>query len=124
MTSRHWATFATSYTLADIQSRQADAEETSVLSLLSDARERDNDLICIPLTTEAWKQRWSKMCILPGEPSENGEATKNADVEALAEAWRGSPAFQSDEVTITRLGVHITSIHTTVHLRVYFLICI
>jgi protein arginine N-methyltransferase 5 len=78
--------------------------ETTVLRLVAEARSKGYDLICLPLTTEKWKSRWRDMCILPSE------ADRNRDVvaEERAEAWRASPAFMRDEVTMTRLGVDDT----------------
>ncbi|KAF8992848.1 PRMT5-domain-containing protein [Cyathus striatus] len=93
------ATLATFLTLEDIveASRTDDKEyETPVLKLVVDARAKGYDVVCLPLTTDKWKTRWSDMCL------EDSEKDKEAAAKA-AEAWRSNPAFRDDEVTITRL---------------------
>jgi protein arginine N-methyltransferase 5 len=54
----------------------------------------------MPLTTDKWKTRWSEMCLLPIERSDQDKES----AAKAAEAWRLNPAFQRDEVTMTRIG--------------------
>ncbi|KAF7327615.1 Protein arginine N-methyltransferase [Mycena kentingensis (nom. inval.)] len=72
---------------------------TPVLSLTSQARNKGYDLVCIPLTTEKWKKRWTEMCLLPN----GADLAADMAAEKLAEAWRSKPSFLLDEVTITQL---------------------
>ena len=72
------------------------------LKAIAEARADGYDAVCIPLTTEKWKERWSGMCLLPDEAREDG--TDKADLEKQAEQWRAQPVFTKDEVTITRVG--------------------
>jgi protein arginine N-methyltransferase 5 len=108
------ATLATFLTLDDLskasntfspnehpQFRQsgAPAPETPVLKLVDDAKDKGYKRLCIPLTTAKWEARWTRMCLLPTESSdEDKEQAKEA------EQWRLNPGFQREEVTITRLG--------------------
>ncbi|TFK40311.1 shk1 kinase-binding protein 1 [Crucibulum laeve] len=71
--------------------------ETPILKLVAEARSKGYDVLCLPLTTEKWKQRWSDMCL------ENPDRDKEAAAKA-AEAWRARPGFVRDEVTLTRLN--------------------
>ena len=80
--------------------------ESLVLRLVAETRSKGYDLICLPLTTEKWKIRWRDMCILPSESNRDRDVV----AEERAEAWRASPAFLRDEVTITRLGRYYGSI--------------
>ncbi|KAF8962758.1 shk1 kinase-binding protein 1 [Flammula alnicola] len=100
------ATLATSLTLEDLSKashllQHSDSEqyETPVLKLVGDAKEKGYKRVCMPLTTEKWKQRWSEMCLLPTESSEQDKES----AAKTAEAWRLNPAFHREEVTITRL---------------------
>ncbi|PPQ67483.1 hypothetical protein CVT25_006024 [Psilocybe cyanescens] len=100
----HCATLSTSLTLSDISKAcrglsDFQGDETAVLKVIGDSKQKGYKRVCMPLTTEKWKERWSKMCLLPNESSdEDKESASKA-----AEAWRLNPAFQRDEVTITRL---------------------
>ena len=100
------ATIATFYTLDDIQKVSDSLGEinyaTPVLKLVSEARSKGYDVICMPLTTDKWRQRWAEMCIQPSE-GQRGEQDSTA-AERRAEQWRAQPAFLKDEVTMTRLG--------------------
>lgn len=95
-------TFTTLVSLTDLAavSPHLDGpENTPVLKAKAEARAKDYDAICCPLTTEKWRTRWRDMCILPvdGVPDKN-------PLEQRAEEWRSKPAFMRDEVTVTRLG--------------------
>lgn len=92
--------FLTLEDIADTHITQDSTHDTPVLKLVAEARSRGYDVVCLPLTTEKWQKRWKEMCLLPAE-SDNG---RNASAEQSAEAWRLRPAFNRDEVTITRLG--------------------
>ena len=82
-------------------SAQGDATyESTTLKLVDEARSKGYDLICLPLTTGKWKKRWRDMCILSSVSTRDRDAV----AEERAEAWRASPAFMRDEVTMTRLG--------------------
>ncbi|KAI0314613.1 shk1 kinase-binding protein 1 [Amylostereum chailletii] len=93
------ASLATAYTLDDIHSRPADVADTPVLSLLTDAHDKGYDIVCLPLTTDAWKQRWHAMCVLSADDVDE----KNTEPETHAETWRANPVFLAEEVTLTRL---------------------
>ncbi|EFI27922.1 shk1 kinase-binding protein 1 [Coprinopsis cinerea okayama7 len=96
------ATLATCLTLEDVSDAERKPDlnyETPVLQVTSKARENKYEVVCLPLTTEAWKRRWSSMCLLPVDATEEekGEASK------AAELWRVRPGFLKDEVTLSRL---------------------
>ncbi|KAF8656778.1 hypothetical protein AX16_002330 [Volvariella volvacea WC 439] len=78
-------------------------EDTPVLRLVQDARSQGYDTVCVPLTTEDWKKRWSEMCLLPSNASE-GDKERNPSIEKQTEVWRSKPSYMRNEVTITRLG--------------------
>jgi protein arginine N-methyltransferase 5 len=105
------ATLSTCLTLQDISkasqfhnSNLSNAEKiTPVLRFIENEKAKGYGKLCLPLTTEEWKERWSQMCLLPTESSEQDKET----AARAAEAWRLNPVFTRDEVTITRLGVYI-----------------
>ena len=99
-----FATLATTIALEDIQKTPA-GDQTPLLSIAVDCQAKGYQAICLPLTTAKWHDRWKNMCIMP---SEDNEATISADKEA--EAWRKSPSFLLDEVTMTRLGAILPSL--------------
>ncbi|KAF7316878.1 Protein arginine N-methyltransferase [Mycena chlorophos] len=72
---------------------------TPVLELSSQARAKGYDLVCLPLTTDAWKKRWTEMCLLPP----GADLAADLAAEKLAEAWRTKPTFLLNEVTVTQL---------------------
>ncbi|KIJ67063.1 hypothetical protein HYDPIDRAFT_85533 [Hydnomerulius pinastri MD-312] len=74
---------------------------TPVLSLSTESRGKGYESICLPLTTGKWRERWKNMCIMPSTGDGGNEEVIAAEKEA--EAWRKSPSFLLDEVTITRL---------------------
>ncbi|KAI6096493.1 PRMT5-domain-containing protein [Pisolithus croceorrhizus] len=99
-----FATLATTITLEDIQNKATgvfEPHETAVLALSADCQSQGYQAICLPLTTSKWQERWKNMCIMPSIEDAGNEAVIAADKEA--EAWRKSPSFLLDEVTITRL---------------------
>ena len=105
------ATLSTCLTLQDISKASqfhnlnlSNAEKlTPVLRFIENEKAKGYSKLCLPLTTEKWKERWSRMCLLPMESSEQDKET----AARAAEAWRLNPVFTRDEVTITRLGVYI-----------------
>lgn len=104
------ATLSTSFTHDDLskasysfQPSDSETDQTFVLKLIGDAQDKGYKRICMPLTTEKWKKRWSEMCLLPTERSDQD---KEFAAQA-AESWRLNPAFQKDEVTITRIGMSV-----------------
>jgi len=94
------ATISTFLALEEILDSPTDSDKTPVLGIIADARGKGYDAICIPLTTEKWRKRWSDMCLLPTGSDKDMQIA----VELQAEAWRSRPCFLKDEVTITRLG--------------------
>lgn len=105
------AALSTCLTLQDISkasqslnSNSFNAETTTpILTLIENEKAKGYGKLCLPLTTEKWKERWSQMCLLPMESSE-----QDKEIAAkAAEAWRLNPAFTRDEVTMTRLGVYM-----------------
>lgn len=105
------ATLSTCLTLQDISrasrfhsSNPSNVEKiTPVLRFIENEKAKGYGKLCLPLTTEKWKERWSQMCLLPVKSSEHDKET----AARAAEAWRLNPVFTRDEVTITRLGVCI-----------------
>ncbi|KAG9224846.1 hypothetical protein PTI98_009954 [Pleurotus ostreatus] len=96
----------------DVESKHA----THVLGLVADARGKGYDSVCLPLTTQKWKERWAGMCLAPerGTPGPDEErnatpsdgmagAVEDPQIGKVAEEWRQKPAFTLDEVTVTRL---------------------
>lgn len=99
------APLATTITHEDIQKKVAGGHgphDTPALSLSADAQAKGYQAICLPLTTGKWRERWQNMCIMPSTGAAGNEEVIVA--EKAAEAWRKSPSFLLDEVTITRLG--------------------
>jgi protein arginine N-methyltransferase 5 len=95
-----------SYTVSD------ESDSTPLLRLSKAAIEDGYDSVCIPLTNEAWRTRWKKMCL-----TVDGKQTP--EIERLAEDWRASEGpFLKAEMNITRLGQHLVS--TFVCLRLTF----
>ncbi|KAK7033061.1 protein arginine N-methyltransferase [Favolaschia claudopus] len=72
---------------------------TPVLALSAQVRSKGYDLVCLPLTTEKWKKRWTEMCLI----STGVDSTTDMVAERRAEAWRAKPGFLLDEVTMTEL---------------------
>jgi hypothetical protein len=73
-------------------------DSTPVLRLGKAAADDGYDFISIPLTNNAWRARWKKMCLTDGE-KQSPEITK------LTEDWRASEGpFERSEMNITRLG--------------------
>lgn len=107
---------------------QKEQPDTPVLRLVKEARNKGYETICLPLTTQNWRDRWEGMCLLPSSPaqasaleSDKVEKTgenlddfgaahltidaekKKKDRATAAEQWRARPGFLQDEVTITRI---------------------
>lgn len=83
-------------------------QKSPLLKLLHASRDKGYNTVCLPLTTEKWKERWERMCLVPEDQNseEGDEADKAAEreKEREAELWRRTPGFKAEEVTITRLG--------------------
>ncbi|KAJ6513332.1 PRMT5-domain-containing protein [Mycena sanguinolenta] len=97
------ASISTLFTLEDITKAakappKPDAS-TPVLALSGEARSKGYDLVCLPLTTEKWKKRWTEMCLVPSGVDLDADMA----AEQRAEAWRAKPGFLLEEVTITQL---------------------
>jgi len=76
----------------------SESDSTPLLRLSKAAIEDGYDSVCIPLTNEAWRTRWKKMCL-----TIDGKQTP--EIERLAEDWRASEGpFLKTEMNITRLG--------------------
>jgi type II protein arginine methyltransferase len=103
--SEPFAVIATLVTHDDIllSSSLTAGEGSPVLKLTTEARSRGYQSVCIPLTTEKWKARWTDTCLLPPDYDPSAPVGVNADHRA--ELWRSNPAFGIGEVTMTRLGV-------------------
>ncbi|KAK1224056.1 hypothetical protein PQX77_008386 [Marasmius sp. AFHP31] len=111
------ASISTRITLSDIvqTTHSPDlAHETPVLQLISESRSKGYDSVCLPLTTDTWKKRWTDMCIVPetaGDEKRKRESRRESRMfvgrdttaDKKAEKWRENPCFELDEVTITRL---------------------
>ena len=94
------STFTKHLSLADLQSPSSSAEgDTPILKAVADARAKEYAGICCPLTTDAWRERWRGMCLLPVNDGHDKVA-----IEKNAEAGRSMPAFERGEVTLRRLG--------------------
>jgi len=102
-------------TLSDIsQTRTTGPNESPVLEVTSEARSKGYDSVCLPLTTDAWKKRWTNMCLVPSSPGDDKKKresrresklmSRDFTAEKKAEAWREKPVFEANEVTMTRLG--------------------
>ncbi|KZV62913.1 PRMT5-domain-containing protein [Peniophora sp. CONT] len=116
--------FASALSLSDISvSAFSNTDERSIVASTEKARDAGYDFLCVPLTTDAWRDRWRAMCVLPtasqlsdsgGEATEKDgdgdarmssgpEGAKMRAAEARAEAWRAAPAFGAGEVTLVHL---------------------
>lgn len=96
-------TLATSFTLEDIQiAADPSHRDSPILVLAADAKSKGYQAISLPLTTPRWHTRWKNMCIMSCTTDAHNEEAIAAEKEA--EAWRKSPSFLLDEVTITGLG--------------------
>lgn len=106
-------TSANGHATQQLPHAQKESLDTPVLRLIQDARTKGYEAICLPLTTEKWKERWEGMCLLPTSPLKDGggdDSSADAEIEAAkkeraaaAELWRAQPGFLVDEVTITRI---------------------
>ncbi len=95
------STFLTHEDIAKASTDLKQPNQTPVLKVVSEAQTKGYEQVCIPLTTENWKNRWKGMCLMP---SEENEGERNTEAAKRAEAWRGGHSYNRDEVTITRLG--------------------
>ncbi|KAF7374956.1 Protein arginine N-methyltransferase [Mycena sanguinolenta] len=103
------ASISTLFSLEDITKVAKEPRKpnalTPVLALSAEARSKGYDLVCLPLTTEKWKKRWTEMCLLPSGVDSDADMA----AEQRAEAWRAKPGFLLEEVTYntarSRVGV-------------------
>jgi type II protein arginine methyltransferase len=80
---------------------ESSSDTTPLLHLSRISAEDSYDWVCIPLTNEAWKTRWKRMCLSDGQ-------RQSFDTELLAENWRASEGpYERSEMNITRLGVFL-----------------
>lgn len=89
----------------DIAKTPSDDKETAVVKLANRIQDEGYDVLCLPLTTDQWKKRWTETCIssLGDEEHRDRDREQRLADEKRAEDWRSQPAFQLDEVTMTRL---------------------
>ncbi|KZW02744.1 Skb1 methyltransferase [Exidia glandulosa HHB12029] len=88
---------------SQLEQFQATSELSIAQAVVQDAYERKYDVVCMPLTTEAWKTRWQEMCLTTSSGVESPVARRDAKLEERAERWRAGEGFRRDEVTITKL---------------------
>lgn len=81
-----------------------DITHNGILRLAADNRAKGYDTVCLPLTTENWKQRWTKLCLVQEQSRRDSRWLKQPEIERTAEEWRRRPVFDRDEVTMTSLG--------------------
>ncbi|KAL7423781.1 hypothetical protein Q5752_001365 [Cryptotrichosporon argae] len=78
----------------------------------------DYDALCVPLTNERWKERWSRLCLRPvdddvpdgGGGNGNGDAAaeacrehERAVTDREADEWRRDGGLARDELNVSRL---------------------
>jgi len=91
------------FTQDDLNQQEAyntsdESTSTPVLRISKGAITDGYDSVCIPLTNEAWRTRWKRMCLTVDEK-------QTPEIEKLAEDWRASEGpFLKSEMNITRLG--------------------
>ena len=75
---------------------------SAALSPGADGKQRDYDMVVVPLSNASWQARWEAMCVAsadeasaPTEPSPEERATE-------AERWRAGGGFGRGEVNLTR----------------------
>ncbi|KAL1673674.1 PRMT5 arginine-N-methyltransferase-domain-containing protein [Schizophyllum commune] len=90
----------------DIARTPSDNKQTGVIKLANSIQDEGYDVLCLPLTTDRWKKRWTETCISSlGEDESSGDRDREQRLadEKRAEDWRSQPSFKLDEVTMTRL---------------------
>lgn len=97
--------FALHVPVEDLPAADPTLEFSPVQRAVQNAHDLQYDLVCVPLTTEAWKTRWQDMCVVP---TVNGAAPMNGSrdlkLEERAEQWRAGTGFRRNEVTMARPG--------------------
>jgi hypothetical protein len=102
--------------------------DTSVQRLVADiiqptpdGKQREHDLVCLPLTNASWKARWEAMCVVGAQEDANAGSNKtyrfslrmsskmsapsaSSANEVEAERWRAEGGFRRGEVNATRSG--------------------
>ncbi|WVF70794.1 hypothetical protein IAT40_005588 [Kwoniella sp. CBS 6097] len=73
----------------------------------------DYDLVSLPLTNEAWQERWERLCLRPVEDEEELEKLSPSQLEKKereregldreADEWRRDGGLKRDEVNVSRL---------------------
>ncbi|KAF5359278.1 hypothetical protein D9756_003377 [Leucocoprinus leucothites] len=108
------------HTTQHLPHAQNESPDTPVRRLIQDTRNKGYETICLPLTTEKWKERWEGMCLLPSSPiKEEPESadvdTKKKEIARAAELWRARPCFLPDEALQQELAyASYLSIHTVI----------
>lgn len=65
--------------------------------------------VCVNITNDEWRRRWTSLCLTTPSPAEGGSASiplsdELKEQQRVAELWRVSDAFNKSEVNITKLG--------------------
>ncbi|KAG8933251.1 methyltransferase protein [Tulasnella sp. 418] len=81
--------------------------QSNLEKVIAEAHSNYYDCVCIPITTDEWRKRWSRLCLTNPESSPTSVQHKSPE-ELLkqqqdAELWRASDAFSLSEVNITKL---------------------
>ncbi|KAJ4476233.1 PRMT5 arginine-N-methyltransferase-domain-containing protein, partial [Lentinula aciculospora] len=107
------ASISTFITLSTISNKKASGSHgTAPLELIAEAHSKGYHSVCLPLTTENWRIRWTEMCLVPSDSiqkrtresrRESKLVNRDLSAERKAEAWRENPCFEREEVTITEL---------------------
>lgn len=65
--------------------------------------------VCLNITNDEWRRRWTSMCLTTPSPAEGGASAiplsdELKEQQRVAELWRVSDAFRKSEVNLTKLG--------------------
>lgn len=85
--------------------RQRSVLETRIEEALQDSYNG----VCLNITNDEWRRRWTSLCLTTPSPAEGGSASiplsdELKEQQRVAELWRVSDAFNKSEVNITKLG--------------------
>ncbi|KAG8954225.1 methyltransferase protein [Tulasnella sp. 424] len=84
--------------------RQRSVLETRIEEALQDSYNG----VCVNITNDEWRRRWTSLCLTTPSPAEGGSASiplsdELKEQQRVAELWRVSDAFNKSEVNITKL---------------------
>lgn len=75
---------------------------------ITEAHDNNYYGVCVDITNDLWKKRWSSLCLTTPEGDDSATAKRSVEEiqnkQRVAELWRVSDAFHKDEVNITKLG--------------------